>query len=451
MNNSGRQITLNEKFYVEPEIVEEEETEEKIDVPPEARDLITQPLDRPLTDLYSECKRGILELRPYYQRYNVFDKKKKSRLIESALLNIPIPVIYLAEEEDFSSSVIDGQQRLQSFFDFFDNKYTLSGLNVLTELNNKKFREIEKKLQNKILNYSLRCILIKKESHPDLRFDIFERLNTGAVQLNDMELRNCIYFGNYNELLIKLTKNKDWGNATGFKYPHKRMLDREMILRFFALYDNFNTYSGKMKKFLNTYMEKNRTLNEEELKSKENLFKNSIRTVYTIFGNKSFKGFNLGTGQNPDGIWDTRLNKSIFDMVMLNIARYPSNQLIRNADLIRLSLVDLLIDENFFEEYIKAHTTDKIRLIGRVEKWENILFNAIGPPKTGSRSFPKTFRQLLFEREPTCQLCGNQILTLEDCHVDHIDPYSKGGETIPENAQLTHRYCNLNKGTNNPL
>jgi uncharacterized protein with ParB-like and HNH nuclease domain len=120
---------------------------------------------------------------------------------ESALLDIPLAAVYLAEQDDSKELVIDGQQRLTAFFSFIDGKFPngkdfkLNGLTVLSDLNKKSFKNLDEKLQDKIKGYTIYTTVFNKESDEEIRFEIFERLNTGAVKLNDQELRNYVYRG----------------------------------------------------------------------------------------------------------------------------------------------------------------------------------------------------------------------------------------------------------------
>ena len=137
--------------------------------------------------LYNKHKRGKLIVQPDFQRDYVWDRKRASRLIESALLSIPIPIVYISEEPDNKEYVIDGQQRLTSFFSFLDGKFpdggTSSGLRVFEELNGKNCSELTDNLQDVIRYFKLRTVTFKRESDENLKFEIFERLNTGAVPL----------------------------------------------------------------------------------------------------------------------------------------------------------------------------------------------------------------------------------------------------------------------------
>ncbi len=219
------------------------------------RKVICEPKDQSIYELHRQNKKGNLKLDPEFQRFRVWEDDKSSRLIESVLLDVPIPTIFLAEEQNSTYSVIDGQQRLGAFFDFLDNNLTLKKLNIMTELNGRKFRDLDETHQNKIENKAVHTIVVRKESQPDVRYEIFERLNTGAVQLNHQELRNCIFRGNHNKLLGDLAEDKDFLYVMGLDRPDKRMRDRELILRFFALHRNtHHNYSPPMKRFLNNEM-----------------------------------------------------------------------------------------------------------------------------------------------------------------------------------------------------
>jgi hypothetical protein len=107
-------------------------------------------------------------------------------------------------------------------------------LQVLTGLNRKAFGDLSVELQEEILNFTLRLIIIEKDSDPDVKFEVFERLNLGAEKLNDQEVRNCVYRGNYNELLRSLSENEFLLRIFQSKEPHTRMVDRQLILRFFC-------------------------------------------------------------------------------------------------------------------------------------------------------------------------------------------------------------------------
>jgi uncharacterized protein with ParB-like and HNH nuclease domain len=204
------------------EIEFDEQLEEETEAVVDERKIYTDIGDPEVDSLYGKYKRGKLILQPEFQRHFVWDPVKSSRLIESVLLDIPLPVIYLSQEKDGREYIIDGQQRLTTFFSFIDGKFPngkdfkLTGLKVFDNLNRKTFSELEEDIQDKIRYCKIHAITFKKESSPDLKFEIFERLNTGSVSLNDQELRNCIYRGPYNELLRKLSQEQGPHNFNSF-------------------------------------------------------------------------------------------------------------------------------------------------------------------------------------------------------------------------------------------
>ena len=128
---------------------------------------------------------------PDYQRKYIYDIRRASSLVESILIGIPIPVIYLCEEEEGIYSVIDGQQRITSFVKYLKNEYPLTGLTKLSELNGQYFKNLEKSIQRKLNSSTLKTICLDRDSQ-ELKYEIFSRLNLGAVSLKPQELRNCI-------------------------------------------------------------------------------------------------------------------------------------------------------------------------------------------------------------------------------------------------------------------
>ena len=194
MEKNYNDMEINDKINLD----DENNSDEQDDLSGK-RKIYTEQGDPEIDSLHKRFLKGRLNVQPEFQRQFVWDKVKSSRLIESALLDIPIPIVYLSEEKDGKENVIDGQQRLTSFFSFIDGKlpdnseFKLSGLKVFTELNGKKFNQLSDELQDKIITYKIRVIKFKKESDGDLQFEIFARLNTGSVPLNDQELRNCVF------------------------------------------------------------------------------------------------------------------------------------------------------------------------------------------------------------------------------------------------------------------
>lgn len=437
--------------------MEDDEDDVPLEVAPDQRQVKTEKQDVPVDALHARVKKGKINLQPDFQRNFVWNNIKASRLIESLLLDIPIPIIYVAEEPNGTLAVVDGQQRLTSICAFIDGKFPdsrdfrLSSLQVLQELNGKSFKDLNEELQQHIENTALRLIIIEKESNPDVRFEVFERLNLGAERLNDQELRNSVYRGPYNNLLKDLSTNPYLLKILDAKEPHKRMLDRQLILRFFAMrrVSHLN-YRGPMKQFMNREMETRRHAPENELNQLRDLFEKSIELAWHVFGSHAFRRFTPGTGADrPDGGWDTkRLNVALWDTVLYGLSYYEKPQIVPIADAVREEFIDLLSYDSLFRDYIVT-TGDKIdRIQYRADAWRSRLKSVVGDSAPQSRNFSRALKEQLYAREATCQICGQHIHDIDDADVDHIEHYWRGGKTIPENARLTHRFCNQSRGGN---
>lgn len=273
-----------------------------------SRTIRTDSADPEIESLHGKWKRGRLVLQPNFQRQYVWDSAKASRLIESALLSVPLPIVYLAEEPDNKESVIDGQQRLTSFFSFIDGKFPggqpfkLTRMKVFPELNKKAYSDLSEEIQDKIRYYQIRTVTIRRDSDPELKFEIFERLNTGAVPLNEMELRNCVYRGPYMLLLKEMADYNDFMDLVGLKQPGKRMKDIELVLRFAAFYHaTYLRYQPPMKLFFNRDMERYQNITDGDARQLRDAFKNSVQIVKSLFGSSAFRRFNRGDRTNPNG------------------------------------------------------------------------------------------------------------------------------------------------------
>lgn len=437
------------------ENTEEEDIENEIE--PLRRKIYTEKSDPEIESLHRKFIKGKLVLQPDFQRHFIWNRTNASRLIESALLGIPIPIIYLSEEDNEDQYVIDGQQRLTSFFSFLDGEFSessdksyefkLTGLKVLKELNGKSFKDLDENLQEKISSYSVRTITFGKESDSDLKFEIFERLNTGAISLNDQELRNCMYRGPYNNLLRKLSSNKDFREIIGIKNPEKRMRDMELVLIFTSFYHStYLNYKPPAKSFLNEDMEKYRDISEKEAQELEKAFKNAVTIIKSLFGNQAFRRFRRGDKNEPNGNWDSRqFNKSLYEVLMYTFSKTDKNQVFNHLDSIREAWINLMTNDKEFIDSIEISTNTIKATRTRFDKWRMELESIIEYGSKEPRCFSSKLKEELYNTDPTCAICKQKISSIDDSAVDHIEQYWKGGKTIPENARLVHRYCNWSR------
>ncbi|MGB5107874.1 MAG: DUF262 domain-containing protein [Candidatus Zixiibacteriota bacterium] len=435
--------------FPDEELLSEDEQED-LEIAPDKRTIYSEQGDPEVDSLYNKYKRGKLVVQSDFQRRFVWDRTKASRLMESALIDVPLPVVYLSQETDGKEYVIDGQQRLTSFFSFIDGKFpdgknfVLTSLKVYSELVGKSYAELSEELQDKIRFCKIRTITFRKESQPDLKFEIFERLNTGAMPLNDQELRNCIYRGPYNDLLKELSRDPDYVSLMGFVKPDKRMKDVEFVLRFAAFFHaTYLHYKPSMGRFLNEDMRKYQNLSADASSELRFAFRNAVALVKSVFGDRAFKRFYPGSESNPNGFWEPqRFNASLYDVLMYTFAREDKNKVMQNLDSVREALIYLMTTDQKFIDAIELGTSGTQSVVVRFDSWRQTLQHVIGINRKEPRSFSMSIKHQLFDSDCICAICGQQVSLIDDAEIDHTEQYWRGGQTIPENARLTHRYCN---------
>lgn len=360
-SDNADDIVYDDKISSEHEIIE---------IPHEIRKINTQAYDKSVSDIVRMIKDGDINLTPEYQRNYLWDNKKSSLLIESIILNVPIPVIYVSQEDDDSWTVIDGLQRLSSLKRFYDRDFKLSGLDILSELNKSDIINLNKKALRVLNNGLLRIIVILNDSHPDIKYDVFMRLNTGALKLNDQELRNCLYRGTLNDKLKEIVKYPAILKLFNLTTPHKRMADCELILRFLALLNNYdfengivNNYKGVMKTFINNYLSNNKNLGILELNKLEQQIYKISDTIVLLYTNNAFKRFNY------EGQYENTLNRALMDILFISTAILPIDKLIENKTKIFNRYKELMLEDSDFKQSITIGTSDTKVLNYRINKW----------------------------------------------------------------------------------
>lgn len=345
-----------------------------IEIPQEVRKITTQAYDKSVFDLVRMIEDKDIVLDPEFQRSYVWDNTKASLLIESIILNVPIPIIYVSQEDDDTWTVIDGLQRLYSLKRFFDGKFKLSGLEVLSELNTQDINTLNPKALRMLKNGLLRVIMITHDSNESIKYDVFMRLNTGSVRLTEQELRNCLYRGSFNKLLKEISENKEWQQLLGLKGPHKRMSDRELALRFFAIVDSWNPlstnvdgYKGRMKNFLNNYMCAHMNASHAWLDDKKELFNATVHKVVTIMGDGAFRKL------EQDGIQERTINRAVMDVLMCSFSKYDIITLENNKEIISRMFYEEIASNTQFRKSILIATSDTKSLNNRMQKWMSDL------------------------------------------------------------------------------
>lgn len=263
-----------------------------------------------------ENERGRRNIKvPDFQRGFVWDHKRSIRFIESLLLDMPVPGIFLSLERNNDFLVVDGQQRLKTLQFFYDGKFDDNQpfvlRNVNSDLDGKTYNLLEDKYKDKLDNTLIHATIIKqdRDASDENLYRIFDRLNSGGIQLLPQEVRTAASYGALNKLLVSLNTNQQWRSIFG--KVNSRGKDQELILRFFALYFDIEHYQRPMKSFLDNYMRENRQLKKEGQSASvlTQLFENTIKIIHNCIGTGAFKPYN-------------GFNAAIFDAVMVGVARH---------------------------------------------------------------------------------------------------------------------------------
>lgn len=317
----------------------------------------------------------LIDLRPSYQRRDRWDRKKRSRLVESFLMNIPVPPIFLYERNYNEYEVIDGRQRLEALRGFLNNEYALLGLEFWSEFDGLRFRGLPLVIQKGLMRRSLPAVVLMAEtqhvsrSDVDVRRVLFDRLNTGGVKLNPQELRNALYPGPLNRLLITLAADPVFTRAWGIpkhepttdasaeppdvllRNPmYAQMADVELVLRFFALREAIiEDRSGSLRSLMDKYMERNAQLDEHQLRVLADDFLACLHRLDEIFEGQPFK--------LPDS---TRRSRPLYDALM--VALSLSSGTMSDAPSIRSRLAASLGQPDTYDVLVgRANTIKAVR------------------------------------------------------------------------------------------
>ncbi len=365
---------LEGNLEVQPLIFDDEEGSAAVEWTklPLDREFFATPYDPPIKALIAELRECELIARPTFQRNAVWDRKRQSKFIESVLLNIPIPNLFFAEEEDGSKVVVDGQQRLMALKSFSENSFQLSGLEVLHQLNGKRFDDLTERQQRIISNRTLRCLVISAKSDSEIRFEVFERLNTGGLPLNAQEVRHCIFRGELNDLLHELSRNSLWLEVFGRDTVDPRMRDCELILRFFALRASLPSYSPPLKKLLNDYMKDHRRPSPEQVVELKNAFLCTVEGIRTCFTDHPFRRARHESAGSLYS-WDNSFNRAVYDAQMLVMEGLDQSWTTAHAASINERFADLCITDSKFSDSVSRATADKTRFDYRLSQWKQAL------------------------------------------------------------------------------
>ncbi len=316
-----------------------------------------------------------IDLFPDFQRNdNIWNEVKQSRLIESILIQFPLPAFYFDGSDNNRWLVVDGLQRLSTIRNFVikeKNPLILKGLEFLKHLEGKKFKDLTRSLQRQIEETQITAYIIKPGTPTDVKYNIFKRINTGGTILSSQEIRHSLFHGKPSLYLKQLSESLVFIKRV--KITSERMLDREFILRFLSFYLNkVDDYEGNLDVWLNNTMKKLYTINDNELSNIQKQFEASIITTKYALGKHAFrKYFKKEQRKYP-------LNKSLFEIWTVIVARLSEGErsfLRKNRVKLKEAILILMNSDQTFVKSITSSTSNTNKVKYRFSAIQNLIQN----------------------------------------------------------------------------
>lgn len=367
---------VKEDELPEPEGYEKEEGLGE-DYPLDA--VLVRPINMSVSDVMKRIKDTRWIIDPDFQRDFVWDKTRQSRLIESCIMRIPLPVFYLAEDKEGKVMVVDGLQRLSTFLAYTDNSFGLFGLGKgegESKKNNpllrKKFKDLPVNLQERIVDTQLTLYILDKAAPARAKLDIFDRVNSG-MPLSRQQMRNSLYSGQATRWLKEQAESNIFLQATGKSLSKKTMRDREAINRFCGFYLRRDKYKGDMDTFLADTLEYMNSMSQQGLDELAKKFANSMSNNFSLFSNHAFrKSFASDDPYKDRAI----INIALFDVYSVLMADIEPEALKNQKDVILEKSDELILADEEFVRAITTGTNDKLKVDTRFSKVSSILNEA---------------------------------------------------------------------------
>jgi len=315
---------------------------------------------------------GSLELAPDFQRGRVWKPRQKSRLIESVLLQIPLPAFYFAEDTDGLMRVVDGLQRLSTIHDFVrggeERGFPLKGLEYLqSAVEGKRFEDLPAPWKRRIYNTQIVTNVIDPTTPPDVMYDIFKRINTGGTPLNAQEIRHCMSKERSRTVLREMTSTAEFNAATNNMGGHIRMNDREMALRFAAFWrmgtKGYAKYAA-MDPFLQrttSMLDSAKEVTDSDVGNLVEAFRKAMLNARLVFGDQAFRKWPLdSSGRNP-------INRALFEAWSITLAGYEATDLEQRREAIVDAARFLMTKDYQYLEAITSSTGDVRRVMLRFD------------------------------------------------------------------------------------
>lgn len=340
--------------------------------------VMVRPQNISVSDVMKRIKSQRLIMDPDFQREFVWDSTRQSRLIESCIMRIPLPVLYLAEAEDGRVMVVDGLQRLSTFARYTDNKFGLFSSRKSGEetkknelLLNKKFKDLPPHLQERISDTQLTLYILDKSAPVRAKLDIFDRVNSG-VPISRQQMRNSLYCGNATRWLKERAESQAFKKATGGSLNAKTMRNREAINRFCGFYLLKNKYTGDMDTFLANALDHMNKMSQQGLDALAASFENSMNNNISLFGDHAFRKSFASDNSNRDR---AVINIALFDVYSVLLADVDPAILEAQKDYILEKSKRLILSDSDFSKAITLATNGKSQVETRFAKVEEIINN----------------------------------------------------------------------------
>lgn len=323
--------------------------------------------------LVSRIDHDEIDLAPDFQRIaGIWDNKRKSRLIESLLLRIPIPVFYVAADENERWSVVDGLQRTSTIHTYVAGGYGLTQLEYLTKLDEYYYNDLPRPMQRRISETQLVVNVIESGTPKEVMFNIFRRINTGGMMLNVQEIRHALHPGPIRDYLKDLVGTEEFLQATDNSIKTDRMADRECVLRFLAFYiEPWERYSANdLDRYLGLTIEKINAMSSSERDRFLMDFKKAMRAAFHIFGNDAFrKRYSPNEKRHP-------ISKALFEAWSVGLARRSNeniNILVKNREGVVAGFMSLMNDDWEFDTAVSYSTGDPSRIRKRFQSIDELI------------------------------------------------------------------------------
>ncbi len=337
----------------DPSVPEDEEAANDI-----RYEILSYGADYPVDGLVKRLDQGDIFI-PSFQRDYVWRLPQASRFIESLLLGLPVPAIFLSKEPDSGRlMVIDGQQRLKSLQFFYGGlfggrEFNLHG--VTQEFEGRSYRTLDAEDRRRLDDAILHAIVVRQENPQDddsSIYMVFERLNTTSTALSPQEIRACVYHGPFNEYLGRANENADWREIFGSVSPRQK--DRELLLRFFALYFDAESYKTPMKVFLNNFMDKNRQLQPYGEALLNEALVPTVELINRTIGPSAFRP-------------QRALNTAVTDALLVGAASRLATGEVCDLEGFKQAAMSVLRDDTFQQLY-RSDTTDAGKIRERIDR-----------------------------------------------------------------------------------